>query len=91
MTQQITEEEVLGNVGLFIRFEGHGILDGLRCKKCKIGFYKIIGIDPGNNRYSKSIILQQYRARKKRFLPIEKWDQGFEIIGKDEFDTLPIY
>jgi hypothetical protein len=71
--------------GDFIRFEGMGIMDGLKLSKRKSDFYKIIGAD------SVSLHLRGYRAKRCSELPFYHWNQKCEIINNKEFKTLPVY
>ena len=73
------------NTGNYIRFGGKGILDGLKRKKCKADFHKIIKIN------DEELTVRRYQARKKSFLQAHNYNQDYEIITAKNFMLLSVY
>ena len=74
----------------YIRFGGKGILDGLKQRKAKVQYYKILGLRVTDGELD-GLRLRAYRARYSTFLPTRNMDQEYELIDKKEFLTLPTY
>ena len=81
----INIENIKQNIGNYIRFGGKGIMDGLKQKKNKDGFYRILEAK------NEMLILQRYRKRRRSVFPSSDYDQDYEIITPKEFKLLPIY
>lgn len=78
----ITQQLITDNIGKYIRFEGMGIIDGLKQRKTKYSFYKIIGLD------NEGLLLRGYRLKRYSVLPFHNWNQNYQIIDKKEYQTL---
>ena len=81
----ITKTEMEKNINRYVRLGGRGILDGLKQKKNKFSFYRIIAVTDDE------LNLRSYRAKGTCFLHRFNWNQDFEIIDKKEFKALPTY
>jgi len=81
-------EEILKKEGQYIRFEGQGIVDGLKTQALKNSFYKIIGFEQGTNISCGGLKLLGYRSRNYSLLPIHCFKQSFEVITQKEYKTL---
>lgn len=81
----LTNEIINANVGKYIRFEGFGIIDGLKQYKNKLSFYKIMGLSDDG------LELRRFCARRNSCLPVHNWNQGFEILDEKEYKALPKY
>jgi len=81
----INIEDIKQNIGSYIRFGGKGIMDGLKFKRAKTGFYKIVNAD------DESIKLKAYKAKRGCMLPYWEYDQDYEILNVKEFKLLPVY
>jgi hypothetical protein len=81
-----SRDNIQQNIGKYIRFEGHGIIDGLKQPKNKFSFYRIVGFDD-----EKSLVIKRFRAKRSSYLPVYNQAQEFEIIDKKEFLRLPNY
>ena len=81
----INIENIKRNIGNYIRFGGKGIIDGLKHKKCKTSFHKILEIN------NEELKVQRYQSHRKSFLQAHNYNQNYEIITAKEFKLLPIY
>ena len=81
----LTNEMINQNIGKYIRFEGFGIMDGLKQSKNKASFYKIVGLSDSG------LKLRRFCSRFNSTLPEYNYNQGFEIIDPKEYKTLPKY
>lgn len=79
-------EEIKANIGNYIRFEGRGIIDGLKQRKSKYSSYLILGTEEDG-----TLLIKRYRGRGTSALAPYNQDQGFEIIPKEGFKALPEY
>ena len=81
----INIEIIKQNIGNYIRFGGKGLVDGLKRRKCKTAFHKILGIN------NEELTVKRYRQRRKSYLQAYSYNQDYEIITAKEFKLLPIY
>jgi hypothetical protein len=81
----VTQEIINQNIGKYIRFEGNGIIDGLKQEKNKFRFYKIMGIS------DEGLELRRLYAKHNSLLPSQYFNQNYEIIDVKEYKTLPKY
>jgi hypothetical protein len=81
----LTIDIINQNKGKYIRFEGFGIIDGLKQNKNKLSFYKIMGISEDG------LELKRLNARHNSLLPSHNFNQNFEIIDVKEYKTLSKY
>jgi len=72
--------------GDYIQLGGRGILDGIKLAPCKMGVYKIIGMDDDGG-----LIVKAYRARGCLVIPQYNQDQQYQIITSKDWRKLPEY
>lgn len=84
-TAQSCDEVTQQDAGSYIRFEGRGIIDGLKGEPSKYDCYLVTGVD------EEGIHLKGYRRRKGSYLPPCSFNQRAEIYTKDEFQQMPVY
>lgn len=77
--------------GMFIRFEGRGILSGTGHKPYKAEMWKLCELNRSNETYGKCLLVKAFRAKRRNVLPEGSWTQGCELYTKKEFDQMPEY
>jgi len=78
---EVTDQDI----GKYIRFEGLGILNGLKGEPVKTEIFKIVELREDG------LVIRQYRRRKNSLLPVHNFKQGAEIYSKAEFDKMKVY
>lgn len=81
----VNEYEKTAQIGDYITFEGHGIIDGIKNSNSKHDFYKVVKINP----ITGSVYFKEFRKKTVlSILPYMK-DQKVLKIDKKQFQELP--